>query len=344
MENLLNQNQLQNINKELTKYQEKITQIQTEITNYLQFINEKEFNFTETNDIDQSIKNAETTLDKLIEVKDRLNKIDKTTNELSEISKVLTKQCNELNTLCGEREFHYGQITNDMIDKIIELKQKKMKVDIQPHQQKIDEIKNAFEKEKNEIEKRRVEIKNVQAIKEMLTNEEKQQLEKWTNKKCKEVVFDTNVDNWDKETSVFHEKVLNKQNLLYVIEDTNKNKFGAFSPLALTKYSSWTQDPNCFIFSLKSNGRYNGMIKCEKTTTDKYAMYLYDKSNNYLFGVGSGHQIAFYKQSVKSNSYCQQNYSGNTHYFDYHGHEKLLCGTYYPQYYTPQRLIVIQMN
>ena len=55
------------------------------------------------------------------------------------------------------------------------------------------------------------------------------QLEEWTNKKkCSEIIFDSDIYDWSKNTSVFGEKVINKSNLLFVVEYTNNNKFRGY--------------------------------------------------------------------------------------------------------------------
>ena len=44
----------------------------------------------------------------------------------------------------------------------------------------------------------------------MKTNE-KNQLEQWTNKKCSEVIFDSDKDNWSQNTSVLNERIIGKK-------------------------------------------------------------------------------------------------------------------------------------
>ena len=53
----------------------------------------------------------------------------------------------------------------------------------------------------------------------------KKRLEQWTNKKCSEVVLDNDKDNWNRNTSVFQDRVMNKSYLAFIVEDTNNNKF-----------------------------------------------------------------------------------------------------------------------
>ena len=72
--------------------------------------------------------------------------------------------------------------------------------------------------------KQRKEIKMM----EVLFLDEMRQLEEWTNRKCKEVVFDTDHDDWSLNTSVFNTKLQKRGQLVFVVEDTENNKFGYY--------------------------------------------------------------------------------------------------------------------
>ena len=54
-------------------------------------------------------------------------------------------------------------------------------------------------------------------MKAELKKEQKVQIEDWTNLKMKDIVFDSNIHNWNKETSEFDSLILNKQNLIFFI-------------------------------------------------------------------------------------------------------------------------------
>ena len=60
----------------------------------------------------------------------------------------------------------------------------------------------------------------------------------------------------------------------------------------------------------------------------------------YLIRLGD---IGLLKENCKNESYCDQ----NEYRFDYHGIENALCGKTYCNfsgYFTPKRILVIQMN
>ncbi|EMS14592.1 hypothetical protein KM1_154900 [Entamoeba histolytica HM-3:IMSS] len=71
----------------------------------------------------------------------------------------------------------------------------------------------------------------------------------------------------------------------------------------------------------------------------RYAFYLYSQSDDRLFGFGYGygHDIFVYKENNKTESYCKQSY-------EYKGISNPLCGKQYPEHFTPQRIIIIEMK
>ena len=65
---------------------------------------------------------------------------------------------------------------------------------------------------------------------------------------------------------------------------------------------------------------------------------LWKKTIQYLITIGN---IYLSKENCKNKSCCFQDEDK----FDYHGIEKALCGKeYYPDYFTPKRILVIQMK
>ena len=58
--------------------------------------------------------------------------------------------------------------------------------------------------------------------------EEKKQLEEWTGKKYSEIIFDSDIDDWDVDTSVLNDKLGKRSDVLFVVEDTENNKFGYY--------------------------------------------------------------------------------------------------------------------
>ena len=178
---------------------------------------------------------------------------------------------------------------------------------------------------------------------QILDINEMNQLENWTNKKCSEIVFNSDKDKWDINTSVLEDKLGDRSQLVFLIKDTDNNKFGYYLSLkGATKYGDYySTDENTFLFSLKSNGRLNRMMKFEiKDTECGYTIK--PKSDDVLIQLGSGSHGAIHlmKLSKKSESYCYQ----DNDYFNYHGTINPLNGKSNKSPFTPQRITVIQMK
>ncbi|BFU25503.1 trichohyalin, putative [Entamoeba histolytica] len=166
------------------------------------------------------------------------------------------------------------------------------------------------------------------------TKEIIKQIEEWTERRINNILFDSDIDNWNKNTSVFDQRIWNKKHIIIIIEDSEGNKFGGYVNSKVDKVDGdYIYDSKSFVFSLESNGRIEGMKKFD-IEQPQYAFLLCNKSDDYLFVFGLG-DIDVYKENNKTESYCKQ-YS-----FEYEGITNALCGKLY---FTPKRIIVIEMK
>ena len=108
-------------------------------------------------------------------------------------------------------------------------------------------------------------------VKSNLTQKEMKQIEKWTKLKMKEIIFDSKIHNWKEDESNFDSKILNKSNLLFLI-DFEGIKFGGFISSKIDKIDEWIKDDHAFIFTFKDNKPMKFDIKKDKK--DK-VFYLY---------------------------------------------------------------------
>ena len=83
-----------------------------------------------------------------------------------------------------------------------------------------------LEKQKKEQDDRQRKL-NFEEMKRNRTKELKQ-LEEWCELKCNKLLFDSNVDNWSKWTSVFNERIIGKKQLIFLIEDEDHELFGYY--------------------------------------------------------------------------------------------------------------------
>ena len=153
-------------------------------------------------------------------------------------------------------------------------------------------------------------------------------IEDWTGLKTQKLIFDSNIDKWDINTSEFDKKIMYRNKLIIMIESENDDLFGVYIDAKITTYK-WKEDdewkgssitdPKCFVFTLFSNGRIAAtkfeMIKgCETK-----AFTLFKKDFSLLFTVGDN-DIAVFKENNKMKCVCRQNA------FNYLGFEGLLVG------------------
>ena len=113
-------------------------------------------------------------------------------------------------------------------------------------------------------EQKKVKLQSInEKVKSTMTSEINQ-IEEWTQLTFKEIIFDSNINSWEPNNSEFDTIVLNKQNLIFLFEDTENNLFGYIHSAKITNIRKvenmiLTRNKNLdllsFVFSLKSNGR-----------------------------------------------------------------------------------------
>ena len=266
-------------------------------------------------------------VDSIIQLKEQ--EVD---NEIDKINNYVQGLYNELN-----------QTKEIWLQKKINMNEMNMNKNIETNEIIENEIKETEQveiketNEMNELEESK-ESKELQNESKLLSNEEIQQIQTWTQKKIGQILFDSNEDDWKTETSNFDDKLLNKQNLLIVVEDTDGNKFGGFVSSQITQCNNYINDSNAFLFSLQSNGRLNGMKRFEIKDSKK-AFLLSSKSEIELFGMGSGYDLCVRKQDAKSHCCCFQSSS-----FYYHGLTNALVGKSVFVNIDLKHFVVIQMN
>ena len=175
--------------------------------------------------------------------------------------------------------------------------------------------------------------------------EERKQIETWTTMKCGAKLFDSEFDNWSEGTCVLNEKIIGKENVVFVIEHNENEKFGYFFGSKIVenfdendKYIGIPTDSRTFQFNLESNGRLNGMTKFEIKNTTDGGIELFKSDNDHLIGLGN---IMLFKENKKDQSTTYQ----NGELFENNGIKTAsLCGKQYPKKFSLDRIIVIQMN
>ena len=295
-------------------------------------------------------------IDKLIEMKNKDPKVSK--EEIINLREFWNERRIETDTERMNRETkemleevrtekkYVEEMTRNMIEKERQLNELienakivEMKNELNGKINEIENKLNEFQNNQNELNKNNVKKNEFNdlsvAYQTNLSWNEMKQLEEWTSLKCAEVLFDSDKDDWNPH-KILNERIINKKQLLFVIEDEENNKFGGYLNETIDKigYNKYITDSKAFLFSLQSNGRIKGMMKFE-IKDSSHAFVLSNDGYSPLFWFGYGEDLKIYRKQYKTDSYCTQSS------YEYHGNEKALCGK---DKFIPKRFVVIQMK
>ena len=346
MKQLFNIEKIQTITQSLQTVIENLQKSQKNIANCLYFVSHLTTSEQSNNEsIDEEIKLRETVLDKYLEVFERKQQTISEQKKILEFIEEVKKLIEDFLRVSFEDETKMECSQNKLIDEIIQLKEQKMK-------NEIEKLKTQFEKEKDNFENDRKRInqfnekERFNQFKSVLTFEEMTQLEEWTGMKCSEVLFDSNKDNWEHEKCTFGEKVMNRSNMLFIVEDSAGEKFGGYINKKVDHYSTYSDgfeknrssslnDPKSFLFNIKSNGRLSKMMKFDIIKSSD-ALRVYDKNEKEgdIFEFGWG-DFRVLKKHKASSCYCAK---GTT--YNYQGISSAMCGK---RNFTAKRVIAIQL-
>ena len=117
-----------------------------------------------------------------------------------------------------------------------------------------------------------------------LTKEQRDKLEKLCKMKMKEIVFDSNIHNYETNTSEFDDKILKKENLLFLIEtnENNPRKLGGFISSKINEKNVGITDRKAFVFCFQNDTFFSYKLR---GPLQKQAFTLFDKSDYFLFEI-----------------------------------------------------------
>ncbi|BFU23421.1 predicted protein [Entamoeba histolytica] len=355
MEELINKNNqlIKEVVETLPNIQQSIDDTTKNYQYYIGSIKNEVFRIKPNETYSEAIKRGEGIFDRIDETERRRKVVIEKSHETINQIEIMKKQMSRIIEECKIDEETLSKTRNELIDKIISTEEMKMKDKIFRETEEKDTITSEFNKKKEEWQtyysdylerkkreeeerrkkeerKKQEQEKRLRIMKGMNTIEEMLQLEEWTNRKVGNILFDSDKDDWKVNTSVFDQRIMNKEHIIIIIEDEEGNKFGGYVNSKIDKVG-WINDSKSFVFSLKSNGRMKGMMKFD-IKEPQHAFCLYNQSHKCLFEFGG--DILVCKENYKTASHCYQDS------FDYKGISKALCGKYY---FTPKRIIVIEM-
>ena len=222
------------------------------------------------------------------------------------------------NAICGEQKFIPNQIIVIQMYESEEIKQRKKQQEEHMKELRAKKLKYITQQLKKE---RRKQI---------------QQLHLWTGKQSGDIIFDSTIDDWNVNTSIFDSQIMNKSNVCIILEDEDGNIFGGYINERIGKYESYINDQNAFVFTLKSVDSKREMTKFE-INDRQCAFRLFKNSTDYLFRIG-WNDIRIWKQHKRNECTCYQES------FNYKSIENALCGkTGWDNPFILKRIIVLQM-
>ena len=179
-------------------------------------------------------------------------------------------------------------------------------------------------------------------VKNLLNEEQINQLEQWTNLRCRDVLFDSNGSNWfERNSELFDDVIKGGKELLFLVQDIVGEKFGFFCHVTIPSEEGilMKNDPKAFHFNIESK-RFEKPMKFE-ILPQKGGYQKLVELDNWQITLG---QIRIGKKNG-TNSYCCQNNS----VFDYKGIENALCGKTNTwqnkgKNFALKRIVVIQMS
>jgi hypothetical protein len=104
----------------------------------------------------------------------------------------------------------------------------------------------------------------------------------------------------------FHSKCDDKKKVFVIVRDTDGNVFGAYTSVGFSSvFDVWIFDESIFLFSIKQDNKIEPR-KCDKTKRVKSSIIT--SSDEFLFGFGSGHDLAVSASFGEGNGGRSQSY------------------------------------
>ncbi|EMH74860.1 hypothetical protein EHI8A_058560 [Entamoeba histolytica HM-1:IMSS-B] len=162
-----------------------------------------------------------------------------------------------------EDEALIGKAKNELIDKVIAMEEMNKEDKISKIKLKIksmvEEINNIQEESVSKEEEWRSQYSDykersarLERINNVITMEEMNKIEEWTNRKVGNILFNSDIDDWNKDTSSLQERILYNNQLIIIIEDSKGNKFGGYINSVINRVGSYIKDSKSFLFFIRN--------------------------------------------------------------------------------------------
>ena len=220
------------------------------------------------------------------------------------------------------------KVSNNEIKMIEE--EKINQIDSNPIEIEINENENKMEiieqKEDNSIQNNPTNIFN-----ENLNH----QIELWTQMKQQSIIFNSDITDYSPNTNDFNSSIMNKSNLIILIETTTDITFGCYLSQPITATGQSIKDYNMFVFTFKD--AIPMQFKVSQNSLSDAVVRLYNPSENILLRIGKDLWIS--KKGQLSS--CYQNQRST---FNYSNHENALINVSGHGCFDIKHLQVIEMK
>ena len=166
-------------------------------------------------------------------------------------------------------------------------------------------------------------------------------IEEKTDLIINKTIFDSDLDDWFFESSQFANKLMDKNRIMILIEDTKGNLFGCYINEMIKKAGVYINDPNAFIFSLRLIDKNE--IKIYPIKDSSKAFVVYSRENHKLFSCGEGKDGKNDDLTImKSNKQYEEPRNGSTpHSYDF---GKKTKGLFDGNHFIVKRIMIYQMD
>ena len=217
----------------------------------------------------------------------------------------------EENALCGQRKFDVKRIVVYEMEETDEMKQQREREEQEERESNLDRWKN----EKEEVERRICQM---------------------TGKQVKEILFDSEINKWNKYDTEFDQIMKGKKEVIVLVEDHLQNLFGGYIGNEINIQQN-IQDQSFYVFSLRKNGEFNPK-KYERNNVG-YSYWIGSYSDMILMTFGLNENIVCkditLNKKDNSSGYCEQ------HCYNYNNEQFALCDKLN---FNIKRIVVYQLN
>ena len=193
-----------------------------------------------------------------------------------------------------------------------------------------ESMENQNDQQNNENEQNNQSVM-IESYLEGKNGERIKQLEEWTGKKVVSILFDSDNDNCEINSSDFDSKLLDKEQFVIMIE-SNDIYFGGYSNAKVKKNGDYIVDSQSFLFTFKDNEAMKFDLLPNRQT---HSFCMYPSHEKLLFTYGLN-DLHIYKQM--SRIICKQTQTSS---YNYNGIENALIGKASDIY---SRIIVYQLQ